>query len=1201
MTLQFSSYGPRFPSDLVDALVQGDVVFLCGSGISAPQLPDFKTLIDDVYARLTTTKSLSEEHSYRQERYEEVLGTLSRRLSNPDLVLDAVSAILAPPGKPELEQHKTLLRLSRGLDNKIVIVTTNFDTRLEQALENAPSDAQSLSFAGQSLPQPSAAGFSGIIHIHGRLSDPTLGLAQTPLVLTSADYGEAYMRSGWVARFLFDLARCKTLVLVGYSANDAPVRYFLNVLEADRTRFPDLKPVYALDAYDPFGDQEFQKGVVAASWHALAVKPLLFQKRTSESDNTTYFHLWNDLKHLADFMERPRQVSEERVRILVSQPCNAQNDVQTSEIALLLRKWDFLWPVIVNTVSDRRWFEFFQDEKLWSPEIATRVIASWVSRDPEDPEHFKTALEWAPRLDAAFISLLQFTKPESAKHPTWALAWRLFLSKPPSPRQDDQELSRNMRGIRLSPCLDNDLNMAIAVITPQIIMAPPSGLCPHLVSDKALTLRDICSWRLELNNEDVASSVVAALLESCGTPARILTLASEAILRTVLQLSEFGDLDQVVELSAAAIPSVEPHEQNIVRAGLVPLIECTAQIYMSTAETNPEFSRLQAEQWSHWPADIGRRLYIFAMRNADVFGADEAFEALLGLADKDFWQFNRDIALLLRARISETTDTLRAKIEQRITSALSNPACNSGHGLVSHKQIWLRLKMFEDTHTLSATGREAINTIVSVRPDLDRLPKDADFFAMHIGEVEELVPDITPILNAPQEQRVSLAATLRNSDDLEARISWQQYCHAAPKAAFDLLIDAPMTEENAGLWQDMLNTLCFPRQRLTVELRRELVTKAFAKFGTIDDAQLSKLASDLIPFFDSAAEVAPDNRKEWCDRLWTVSVADIEASSPDGAPQQAASDTPLGRLVSITLKEFSECVKNGRSECEDWKHLLVRMAEAENNAGCAARLVLIDYAAYLLNNNVPVFEEIILPKLNNDTDEARQLRLALATRTTHYPRLTRLAGGAILRGVTETPARYASAAGAQLLRIALREVDDREKSTPGIELEELRRIYLNASSEILTETVKRLALWMIEYQTEAEKSAYWDNEVQAFFASLWPKDRSYNTYAQQDHLTMLIVNAGVRMPQALKALQPLFRRDGRSDSNSTISSIAVINRSPAPEAWPKETLDLLSLIIGPDGEAGLHLATVLDRIKASSPATEIDRRFQFLELKSLRY
>ena len=95
------------------------------------------------------------------------------------------------------------------------------------------------------------------------------------MVLSSADYGDAYMRSGWVSRFLFDLARCKTIVLVGYSASDAPVRYFLNVLEADRIRFPDLKPVYAFDAYEHDPEE------ASTAWGTLAVTPLPYRKASS--------------------------------------------------------------------------------------------------------------------------------------------------------------------------------------------------------------------------------------------------------------------------------------------------------------------------------------------------------------------------------------------------------------------------------------------------------------------------------------------------------------------------------------------------------------------------------------------------------------------------------------------------------------------------------------------------------------------------------------------------------------------------------------------------------------------------------------------------------------------------------------------------------------------------------------------------------
>lgn len=250
MSLRFSTEGPAFPEQLVDALLAGEVVFLCGAGVSAPQLPDFKSLVERCFIRLGLEKSASEEQSFKDGRFEEVLGSLSRRIVDPGDMTKAVVELLKAPEEADLAHHRTILRLSRNLENRPVIVTTNFDTMLERALLSfeGVEQARLLSFAGQDLPTPGSAGFGGIIHLHGRASDEQIGLEQTPFVVTSADYGDAYMRSGWASRFLFDLCRCKIIVLIGYSAGDAPVRYFLNVLEADRQRFPDLRAVYALDS-----------------------------------------------------------------------------------------------------------------------------------------------------------------------------------------------------------------------------------------------------------------------------------------------------------------------------------------------------------------------------------------------------------------------------------------------------------------------------------------------------------------------------------------------------------------------------------------------------------------------------------------------------------------------------------------------------------------------------------------------------------------------------------------------------------------------------------------------------------------------------------------------------------------------------------------------------------------------------------------
>jgi SIR2-like protein/DUF2971 family protein len=89
--------------------------------------------------------------------------------------------------------------------------------------------------------------------------------------LTSAEFGDAYLRSGWASRYIYDLVRAYTVVLVGYQADDPPMRYPLEALEADRERYPDLQKVYAFASCAP-GQEE----LVQALWLAKGVEPILY-------------------------------------------------------------------------------------------------------------------------------------------------------------------------------------------------------------------------------------------------------------------------------------------------------------------------------------------------------------------------------------------------------------------------------------------------------------------------------------------------------------------------------------------------------------------------------------------------------------------------------------------------------------------------------------------------------------------------------------------------------------------------------------------------------------------------------------------------------------------------------------------------------------------------------------------------------------
>ncbi len=119
--MKFSATGPDIPSELIEASLGGDVVFIVGAGVSrAAGLPDFKNLTENIYRRLSTEPEPAEQMSIGQSRYEECLGTLSRRLADPRLLHEAVAAELDADGASATATHETILRLDLPPDWSLV-------------------------------------------------------------------------------------------------------------------------------------------------------------------------------------------------------------------------------------------------------------------------------------------------------------------------------------------------------------------------------------------------------------------------------------------------------------------------------------------------------------------------------------------------------------------------------------------------------------------------------------------------------------------------------------------------------------------------------------------------------------------------------------------------------------------------------------------------------------------------------------------------------------------------------------------------------------------------------------------------------------------------------------------------------------------------------------------------------------------------
>lgn len=308
-TMRFFAHGPEIPDDLLVARDEGKVLFFCGSGVSIARarLPGFLGLAEQVMAKL---RALPDSAPYQLTKLagdlldnkvvgvggivaaDRIFGLLERDFAPVDIDR-AVGAVLQPSPDVDVSAHRILLSLSRTASGNIQLVTTNFDLLFEQAGKKVRS------WTPNDLPDLHRSTFDGIVHLHGML-DPTYHKAVGGnLVLSSAEFGRAYLSEGWATHFIREATDKYTIVFVGYTADDPPVQY---LLEALRRNSGGQRPqMYA-----------FQSGLqaeAAALWEHKGVTAIPYDS----SDH--HAALW---KTLADWAERASDPEAWRAKILRS-------------------------------------------------------------------------------------------------------------------------------------------------------------------------------------------------------------------------------------------------------------------------------------------------------------------------------------------------------------------------------------------------------------------------------------------------------------------------------------------------------------------------------------------------------------------------------------------------------------------------------------------------------------------------------------------------------------------------------------------------------------------------------------------------------------------------------------------------------------------------------------------------------------------
>lgn len=297
--MRFKADGPSIPDELLTARDEGRVVFFCGAGVSRAraELPNFVDLADRVLDSLgapedSSPRKVLNEAKLIGERTGEnglisidhVFGLLERDFLVRDIEAATIS-ILKPKRDADTSAHKIIRDLATTPEGKLRLVTTNFDRLFEDSTDPIAH------WIPPKLPDPSNLNeIDGIVYLHGCANKEYTEPESDSFVLSSSDFGKAYLSDGWATDFFKEVTNKFIVVFIGYAADDPPIRYLLEALSKD---VKHLKGLYAFESEE--------SGAAVAAWRHKGVTAIPY----ASADNHTA--LWETLELWATRARNPLQ------------------------------------------------------------------------------------------------------------------------------------------------------------------------------------------------------------------------------------------------------------------------------------------------------------------------------------------------------------------------------------------------------------------------------------------------------------------------------------------------------------------------------------------------------------------------------------------------------------------------------------------------------------------------------------------------------------------------------------------------------------------------------------------------------------------------------------------------------------------------------------------------------------------------------
>ncbi len=1222
--MQFVKNGPEVPAALLKAHEDGKVVFFCGAGVSYPAgLPTFKNLVDEIYNELSETKTEQECQSYKEKRYDQVLSALEARIVNGRAVVRrALFNILQPDlSKPNSTlTHESILTLATSnKDESTRLVTTNFDRIFELSADNLALKLESNQAPFLPIPKPSK--WSSIVYLHGLLPEDVDDVQiMNRLVLTSGDFGSAYLTERWASRFVGELLRGYEVCFIGYSIEDQVVRYMMDALAADKLLGEKTKSAWAFGA-----STRIDMHKTANEWKAKGVVPVLYEIDDDNDHSLLHSTLekWSALYR--DGIEGKERYVTSSAHLLPVSSTKEDNfigrmlwalfdesGIPAKSFAQIEPPAPLEWFLDViskpkasndmlselseigfNSLSNfnNSLFSNSSDGEPWG-NIETS-LSGWLVKHLDDARLLSWVLNNGQRPVSRLKRLIEQelvkmqTAPNSCNEvvsniPTnYRSIWNLIIS---DRVRFNEFRSLSYDWIERFKAFGKDYFcrlMLREIISPKVLVS--DGGLRNIREEVRFSIETTIAENyfrnaLEMLDRNLWSSCLPFFMEDF-----------ERALLDAVELQDFISLKVGLDESTYHMPSIEPHFQNRGFHDWTILIELTRDSWLELNMQNQREAFSKALEWFSSKHVVFKRLALFAAAN---YKGDSEIPWLSWLeSENGRWLWEMDTKREVMRLIVKKGNSLSPSEQRRLESLIVDRtvAVNSKNLEVDKAhydfKAWYLLAKLESSGV--ELGEEAAKTAKRIKEEFSYLKlgsQEEEEFSTWMSTSEDpgYVSSIKQTsIPTGRNEIVQYFENETEITDSFYRDNWYQVAEKHPLNTVYALDDLYKRGiYDASRWNGAIQAWSKPK---TIKLFLKL-------FGN----ELLRLPSDV--FQDNLYSISVWIRRcselavfdidlftKLCQRFLEFSKSDKNVALEEGADALSLASSPLGQVSSsIVSSIFHEGVEDGDGLKTPFKEILEGVLQLPDHVSVAAKVVPFSNLVSLHRLDSHWTSSCLIPLLdiNNSAIAPLCWQMFLSNARIHPPLLEEIKGGLLeLASNINLLGRYGDHYVRFIVYLAMYQID-------GFTSSEFR----NVIDRIPQTKKNKIFTYVRQFKGNSNELEFWENRVEPFWEHVWPKDRSYLSSEVSESLVNLIISSEKRFERGVQ----LFS-DWLEPMQYVATSLKKIVQNNYSTEFPEECLALLYKVTDDKSffERG-KLKTCLSEIKDAKPELENDFRYKKL-------